>query len=240
MGDEREGRHPLEEGLQVEGRVVVANRAQGIALDGEDAQPPDARRRGAREDSGRNDHGGRDPAGGAGLWENAERERQGERGEHHAASVSPLRAGERPSATGCGARGCGTRRLPMSDWKKSSRELQERFDAALPEHPAVARRKMFGYPCAFVNDNFFSGLFEESVVVRLPGGMHEEFAETRDAAVFNPMPRGKGMTDWWLLPVAVSESDKGLTKFLAAAFAEVVRLPPKVKKPAAKKKPRGA
>ena len=141
----------------------------------------------------------------------------------------------------------------MSDWKKSSRELQERFDAALPEHPAVERRKMFGYPCAFVNDNFFCGLFEESVVVRLPGGMNEEFAETRDAAVFNPMQRGKGMTDWWLLPTAVSESDKGLRAFLAAAFTEVVLLPPKVKKAAkktvakkapakkaaAKKKPRG-
>ncbi len=117
----------------------------------------------------------------------------------------------------------------MSDWKKSSRELQERFDAALPDDPAVARRKMFGYPCAFVNGNFFAGLFEESVIARLPGGMHEEFVETREAEPFNPMGHARPMAGWFTLPEAVSASDKRLGAFLARAFAEVVRLPPKEK-----------
>ncbi len=126
----------------------------------------------------------------------------------------------------------------MSAWKKSSRELQERFDAALPDDPAVSRRAMFGYPCAFVGGHFFAGLFEERVVARLPGGMHEEFAQTRDAEPFNPMGHARPMAGWFLVPEAVSGSDRKLGAFLAAAFAEVVRLPPKVK-PAAttKKKP---
>lgn len=31
-------------------------------------------------------------------------------------------------------------------WKKASPEAVDRFHAALPEHPAAERRKMFGYP----------------------------------------------------------------------------------------------
>lgn len=54
--------------------------------------------------------------------------------------------------------------------RKSSPALIERFDRSLPRDDAVQRRRMFGYPAGFVNGNMFAGLFEESVVVRVPGG----------------------------------------------------------------------
>ena len=36
--------------------------------------------------------------------------------------------------------------MPATSWKKSPAKLVERFAIALPEHPAVVRKPMFGYP----------------------------------------------------------------------------------------------
>ena len=52
-------------------------------------------------------------------------------------------------------------------WRKSPDDLIALFYAALPEDPRVERRKMFGYPCAFVGGNLFTGLHQEDVIVRL-------------------------------------------------------------------------
>src|SRR6202008_5125672 len=57
--------------------------------------------------------------------------------------------------------------MPPTSWQKSPVELVERFAAALPQHPAVVRKPMFGYPAAFANGNMVCGLFQDSVVVRL-------------------------------------------------------------------------
>jgi hypothetical protein len=43
-------------------------------------------------------------------------------------------------------------------WQKSPAALIARFDELLPKDPRVARRKMFGYPAAFVNGRMFAGL----------------------------------------------------------------------------------
>ena len=57
--------------------------------------------------------------------------------------------------------------MPPTSWKKSPVELVERFATALPEHPAVVRKPMFGYPAAFANGNMVCGLFQDSVVSAL-------------------------------------------------------------------------
>jgi len=36
-------------------------------------------------------------------------------------------------------------------WRKSPEPLIQLFDEALPDDPLIERRKMFGYPCAFIN-----------------------------------------------------------------------------------------
>ena len=57
--------------------------------------------------------------------------------------------------------------MPAASWKKSPADLVERFAAALPDHPALVRKPMFGYPAAFANGNMVCGLFQDSVVARL-------------------------------------------------------------------------
>ena len=116
-------------------------------------------------------------------------------------------------------------------FKKSSREIEERFEAALPNDPGIEPRKMFGYKCAFVRGNFFAGLFEESVVVRLPDGLDRSFAELAGAEGFNPMGKGKGMTGWFVVPESISFDPRRLERLLAATFTVVCELPPKAAKP---------
>ena len=52
------------------------------------------------------------------------------------------------------------------EWEKSPDEMIELFDDALPDHPEIQRRKMFGYPSGFVNGNLFSGLYASSMCER--------------------------------------------------------------------------
>jgi hypothetical protein len=51
----------------------------------------------------------------------------------------------------------------VKEWTRAPQQVVEAFGAALPDHPAVQRRKMFGYPCAFVNGNMFTGVFQTDV-----------------------------------------------------------------------------
>ena len=52
-------------------------------------------------------------------------------------------------------------------WRKSSEVLVAKFSALVPEDPSVERRKMFGYPAAFVGGNLFMGLHREALILRL-------------------------------------------------------------------------
>ncbi|MEZ4669819.1 MAG: TfoX/Sxy family protein [Anaerolineae bacterium] len=110
---------------------------------------------------------------------------------------------------------------------KSSPEVVERFTNALPKHPDAQSRKMFGYAACFVNGNFFTGMYEDNIVIRLPGGLKDKFPELARAPGFNPMGQGKGMKDWWVIPDDIVADAGKLRDILAATFIEVHQLPPK-------------
>jgi TfoX/Sxy family transcriptional regulator of competence genes len=116
---------------------------------------------------------------------------------------------------------------PHDPWKRSDPALVDRFDAALPDHPAAQRRTMFGYPACFVNGHYFAGLHEDRVVIRLPGDIHARVPELSGAASFDPMRAGKPMKDWYEIPPDLVADPDRLAALLAATIEEVARLPPK-------------
>ncbi len=122
-------------------------------------------------------------------------------------------------------------------WEKSSPALVERFKTAIPAHPEITPKKMFGYEACFVKGNFFAGLHEQNVVLRLPNGIRERIPELSSAKGFDPMSNGKGMKDWFVVPRTVTQSSAKLGTLLADAFAHVVELPAKQTK-TKKKAPR--
>jgi len=108
-------------------------------------------------------------------------------------------------------------------WRKSSPELVRAFDAALPPRDGVERRKMFGYPAAFVNGNMFAGLHQDDVVVRLPEAERQALLAS-GGRNFEPMP-GRVMKNYLLLPEA--SDSRTLSLWLWKAFDHTSELPAK-------------
>jgi TfoX/Sxy family transcriptional regulator of competence genes len=94
----------------------------------------------------------------------------------------------------------------MAAWRKSPPELIAFFDDVLPDDPRVERRKMFGYPCAFAGGNMFTGLHQESMIVRLGEADREKLLRENGAARFEPMS-GRPMREYVALPPTMAAKD---------------------------------
>lgn len=122
----------------------------------------------------------------------------------------------------------------MKTWRKAPETLIKRFNSLLPQHPDAEPRLMFGYAACFVKGNFWMGLHQDDVVVRLPDGLEKRFDALNGAAPFDPMG-GRPMKAWFVVPKAVVASDDALGRLMQATFAAVQKLPGKVKAPKAAK-----
>jgi TfoX/Sxy family transcriptional regulator of competence genes len=74
-------------------------------------------------------------------------------------------------------------------WKKSSQKLTDLFESLIPKSSKVEYRKMFGYPCCFVNGNMFMGLHQENMFLRLSVYNKQNFLKLGKTNQFEPMPR---------------------------------------------------
>ena len=119
------------------------------------------------------------------------------------------------------------------NWRKAPEDVMQAFDAALPADEAVVKRKMFGYPAAFVNGNMFAGVHQENVVVKLPPERRAAAMEA-GAAQFEPMP-GRPMREYVVLPDSSLADGGDLSRWLDEAFRFVAALPAKEPKPRQKK-----
>lgn len=122
----------------------------------------------------------------------------------------------------------------MSTWRKSPPSLIALFDAVLPDDPRVERRKMFGYPCAFVNGNMFTGLHQEDLIVRLDETDRAQAREEVGAETFEPMA-GRPMREYVALPGDVLEDEATVAAWVQRALDFAGALPVKEKKPRKKK-----
>jgi len=116
-----------------------------------------------------------------------------------------------------------------SNWRKAPPENELFFEEILKEHPDAEKRRMFGYPCAFIHGNMFFGLFQESVFLRLSESDRVEIIRSGEAALFEPMP-GKPMKEYVALsPITVSDEEK-FKNWFSKSITYAASLPEKVKK----------
>ena len=121
-------------------------------------------------------------------------------------------------------------------WTKAPQSLVDLFAESLPDDPQIERRKMFGYPSAFVNGNMFGRAFSRircSPASRPPAARALERAH--GPLPFAPMP-DRPMKDYTRLPDAVLADEAATADLLAGALVFAAALPAKVKK--AKTRPR--
>jgi len=124
----------------------------------------------------------------------------------------------------------------MGNWRKSPPSLIALFDAVLPEDPRIERRKMFGYPCAFVNGNMFTGLHQEDFIVRLSEDDRTRIRDDLGAQTFEPMA-GRPMREYVALPEDVLEDEETVRGWVGRALDFAGALPPKEKKSPKERKP---
>ena len=108
---------------------------------------------------------------------------------------------------------------------KSPPELVERFGAVMDRYPDAERRKMFGYPAAFVGGNMATGLFADNWVVRLPDDEIEP-AKASGAGPFEPMP-GKPMKALVVIPAADVDDDAAIRSWVERGLAHARSMPAK-------------
>ena len=117
----------------------------------------------------------------------------------------------------------------MKKWEHPSAELIARFDACLPKAEGVARRQMFGCPCAFVNGNMFSGVHEHRLIVRLAEKDRTSLAKAPDAGPFVVM--GRTMREYIAFERPLDRAPRDLQKWMTRALAYAQTLAPKMKRP---------
>ncbi|MFL5789760.1 MAG: TfoX/Sxy family protein [Flavisolibacter sp.] len=117
----------------------------------------------------------------------------------------------------------------MPAWEKSSEELIKKFYAALPEDNKVERKKLFGYPSAFVNGNMAAGMFRQHIIARLDEKERNEWVTKKGASIFEPMT-GRAMKEYIVLPEEVVQQSVLLKNILQKAINYALLLKPKEKK----------
>jgi TfoX/Sxy family transcriptional regulator of competence genes len=117
---------------------------------------------------------------------------------------------------------------------KPSEADKEFFRSVLPDDPAVEVKPMFGNLGAFVHGNMFAGLFGPAVGVRLDDAAREELEGMDGSGPFGPAERPMG--GYISLPGAWRTTPEVAAQWVERALAHVAAMPPKVKKPTARRK----
>lgn len=118
----------------------------------------------------------------------------------------------------------------MTTWRKSPQELIDLFDATLPADPRVQRRKMFGYPAAFLNGHLFCGLHQEDMILKLAPQDREMLVAGYGARTFEPMP-GRTMREYLVAPQSLLAQREKLTAWMRQSIDYVATLPEKLPRP---------
>ena len=100
------------------------------------------------------------------------------------------------------------------------------------ELPEVTTRYMFGCDAFFANRTIYALVWDGRVCVKLPEQQRFDEALGLDGAErWSPMPNGKGMGWWVMLPEDLHDDLEGLTPWVERAHRLAMMAPPK-KKPA--------
>jgi TfoX/Sxy family transcriptional regulator of competence genes len=117
--------------------------------------------------------------------------------------------------------------------RKSPEELVATFDDVMPGPPAT-KRKMFGFPAGFMNGKMFMGLFEDSMILRLPPELREDLIQLHGAKPFAPMA-GRVMKEYVALPESLIRDREKLCAWVGKALVHGESLEPKAAKAKAPK-----
>ncbi len=127
-----------------------------------------------------------------------------------------------------------TKASKMPKFRPAPEKIVSLFNTVVEGLPDAEPRKMFGYPCAFVNGQMFVGVFQDKLMLRLSDEDRARFLKLPGAKLFEPVP-GRAMREYVELTPAILDSRADLSRWLKRGLAYARSLPPKVKRPTAAK-----
>jgi TfoX/Sxy family transcriptional regulator of competence genes len=110
-------------------------------------------------------------------------------------------------------------------WQPAPEAHVRLYSEIVQRLPGAELRRMFGYPCAFVNGLMFSGLFEDSAIVRLPENVRRDLLAGGQWTQFTPM--GRPMKEYLMLPAGMFDTPDRVDEWLARGLEFTRTLPPK-------------
>ena len=118
-------------------------------------------------------------------------------------------------------------------WEKPSPALVTKLDdavasAAQEAGVQVELKPMFGCPAYFTNGNLFAGVWQSSLMLRLPEDGRAE-ATALGGGPFEPMP-GRPMKEYVVLPPSALDDGDALSSWVRRGAEYAASLPPKEKK----------
>lgn len=124
------------------------------------------------------------------------------------------------------------------DMPKPSEADKQRFRKAMPDHPDVVVKPMFGNLGGFVNGNMFAGLFGPVLGIKLAPEDKSELENAEATVPFGPAERPMG--GYTGLPEAWQDGshNEETAAWVGKAFEYIATLPPKA--PKSPKAPRNA
>lgn len=113
-------------------------------------------------------------------------------------------------------------------WEKSPEKLIQTFYEVMQNFPEAELRKMFGYPCAFLNGNMFVGLHQSNFAVRLSPKNRQEALDQNHGKVFAPM-KDRVMKEYVALEDFIINDPNALKQYIEKSFHYAEKLPDKKK-----------
>jgi TfoX/Sxy family transcriptional regulator of competence genes len=119
-------------------------------------------------------------------------------------------------------------------WKKPNEELSKFLEEKIASF-SVKKKKLFGCPAYFVNDNMLAGVFQEDIFIRLSEPDRIEIRSGYDEAVpFEPV-EGRIMKEYVVLPDSLYNNPEKFQEWLDRSYQYVSLLPSKKAKKNKKK-----
>ena len=114
-------------------------------------------------------------------------------------------------------------------WKKPSEELSKFLEESISSFN-VKKKKMFGCPVFFANDNMLTGVFENDIFIRLSEKDRAKIMSEYDEVIpFEPL-KGRIMKEYVVLPDHLYNDPEKFQELLNLSYNYVSSLPSKKKK----------
>src|SRR5659263_288340 len=108
-------------------------------------------------------------------------------------------------------------------WKKPNEELSKFLEERISAFD-VKKKKMFGCPVYFANDNMFAGVFENDIFIRLSEQDRNKINSENDEVMpFEPM-KGRVMKEYVVLPDSLYNVPEKFHELLSSSYDHVSSL----------------